>query len=250
MFSSVRAAVRRGIISRVAAPKGMATSAVNKFDPIQEAALEESCILVDDNDKVIGKASKYDCHKVGPNGNIPLHRAFSVFIFNSKNEILLQKRSAMKVTFPGFFANACCSHPLFDAPGETEEENALGVKLAAQRRLQYELGIPKHEIDLNDLQYMTRIHYKVTGDGEWGEHEIDYILFLHKDLTLNPNPNEVSEVCFVPKSEFSSFIGNLKDPLSPWFKLIMKNRLNLWWDNLADLSKFHDHKRINSFETL
>jgi len=231
-------------VIRAAIRRGMSTSAVKKIDPIQEAALEESCILVDDNDKVIGKASKYDCHKVGPDGNIPLHRAFSVFIFNSKNEILLQKRSDMKVTFPGYITNACCSHPLFDSEGELEERNALGVKLAAQRRLQHELGIPKHEIDLNALQYLTRIHYHSKGDGEWGEHEIDYILFLHKDLTLNPNPNEVSNICFVPKSEFKSFVSNLKDPLTPWFQLVMKNRLNLWWENLDNLNKFFDHQRI------
>lgn len=237
MNFSVRTAVR-----------SMATKAAKKFDPAQEVALEESCILVDEKDQIIGKASKYDCHKVKDDGSIPLHRAFSVFIFNSKNEILLQKRSDMKVTFPGYIANACCSHPLFDAQGEKEEENALGVRIAAQRRLQHELGIPKHEVDLNALQYLTRIHYKSVGDGEWGEHEIDYILFLHKDVTLNPNPNEVSDLRFVPKSEFKSFLSSVKDPVSPWFQLVVKHRLNTWWENLSDLSKYCDHKNINSFE--
>lgn len=238
MYSSVRLAVRRTLT----------TSIAKKIDPVQEAALKESCILVDNKDKVLGKASKLLCHKVGVNGDIPLHRAFSVFIFNSKNEILLQRRSDMKVTFPGFVTNACCSHPLFDAEGETEEKNALGVRLAAQRRLQHELGIPKHEVELDALQYLTRIHYKSTGDGEWGEHEVDYILFLHKDVTLNPNPNEVSLVQFVAKSEFHQFLNKLEHPLTPWFQLVVKHRLNIWWENLGKLSKFYDHERINTFE--
>lgn len=229
--------------------RSMATQVAKKIDPVQEASLEESCILVDEKDKVIGKASKYDCHKVKKDGSIPLHRAFSVFIFNSKNEILLQKRSDMKVTFPGYIGNACCSHPLFDEEAEKVEENALGVRIAAQRRLQHELGIPKHEIDVNAIQYMTRIHYKSVGDGEWGEHEIDYILLLHKDVTLNPNPNEVSYVRFVPRSEFNSFLSSVKDPVSPWLQLVVKHRLSVWWDNLSDLTKFRDHKNINSFDT-
>lgn len=238
MYSSVRLAVRRTF----------ATSVAKKIDPVQEAALEESCILVDEKDKVLGKASKLLCHKVGADGNIPLHRAFSVFIFNSKDEILLQRRSDMKVTFPGFVTNACCSHPLFGAEGETEEKDALGVRLAAQRRLQHELGIPKHEVDVNALQYLTRIHYKSTGDGEWGEHEVDYILFLHKDVTLNPNPNEVSQVQFIAKSEFQKYLNKLEHPLTPWFQLVVKHRLNIWWENLGELSKFYDHERINTFD--
>ncbi|KAG8301247.1 isopentenyl-diphosphate delta-isomerase idi1 [Homalodisca vitripennis] len=237
MLSSVRVSVRRA----------MATNVAKKIDQVQGAALEESCILVDNSDKVIGRASKHDCHKVGPDGNIPLHRAFSVFIFNSKNEILLQKRSDMKVTFPGYITNACCSHPLFDGEGETEEKNALGIRLAAQRRLQHELGIPKHEIDIDALQYLTRIHYKSVGDGVWGEHEIDYILFLRKDVTLNPNPNEVSRVCFVPKNEFNTFLNKLEEPITPWFRLIVENRLSKWWDNINDLKRFYDHGNINTF---
>lgn len=65
--------------------------------PLQEAALNERCILVDEWDKVIGESSKRDCHTVDSKGQIPLHRAFSVFLFNNKKELLLQKRSATKV---------------------------------------------------------------------------------------------------------------------------------------------------------
>lgn len=67
------------------------------LDSLQEAALKENCFLVDENDKIIGKATKKECHLVKPDGSIPLHRAFSVFMFNSRGDLLLQKRSPMKV---------------------------------------------------------------------------------------------------------------------------------------------------------
>lgn len=76
------------------------------LDPLQEKALNEICFLVDDNDRVIGKASKKVCHTVtkdGKNGTIPLHRAFSVFLFNSRGDLLLQKRSKAKVIICNFF---------------------------------------------------------------------------------------------------------------------------------------------------
>lgn len=68
-----------------------------QVDPQQEAALKERCFLVDVNDKVTGHASKKDCHLVQADGSILLHRAFSVFLFNQKGDLLLQKRSAQKV---------------------------------------------------------------------------------------------------------------------------------------------------------
>ena len=66
---------------------------------LQELALEENCILVNENDEILGNASKRDCHRVNPNGDIRLHRAFSVFLFNSKGDMLIQRRSTHKVTF-------------------------------------------------------------------------------------------------------------------------------------------------------
>lgn len=215
------------------------------LNPIQEESLAENCMLVDRNDKIIGSATKRDCHKVKPDGSILLHRAFSVFLFNSRQELLLQKRSDTKITFPGCFTNTCCSHPLFDLVEEQIEQNALGVKLAAIRRLNHELGVPKGELDTKDVKYLTRIIYKSIGDGIWGEHEIDYVLFVHKDVSIKPNPEEVSEVCFVSKNNFNNFISDLKDPITPWFHLILKNQLHHWWDNINNLDEFVDHKTIH-----
>ena len=74
----------------------------------------EQCILVDENDHEVGQASKRLCHLVDPKSGIsPLHRAFSLFIFNQNNELLMQQRSDTKITFPGRWTNTCCSHPLF-----------------------------------------------------------------------------------------------------------------------------------------
>uniref|UniRef100_A0A1B6C3P3 isopentenyl-diphosphate Delta-isomerase n=1 Tax=Clastoptera arizonana TaxID=38151 RepID=A0A1B6C3P3_9HEMI len=216
-----------------------------KINPTQESALQENCILVDENDRNIGAASKYKCHRLTKDGKLPLHRAFSVFIFNNKNEMLLQKRSQTKVTFPNYYTNACCSHPLSDIEEEMNETNAIGVKLAARRRLEFELGIPQNEIDINKLMYLTRIHYFSKGDGVWGEHEIDYILLMKQDLILKPNPDEVGEVCYVGRNDFSNFLKTLSDPVTPWFKLIVHNTLLPWWDNLHQLDKF---KNVNSIQ--
>lgn len=106
-----------------------------------------------------------------------------------------------QITFPDCYTNACCSHPLHDIDGEQDELNAIGIRRAAQRRLHYELGIPPSQIRPENFHYLTRIHYADRGDGVWGEHEIDYILFLQKNVDLRPNAGEVSEVCYVKRAD-------------------------------------------------
>ncbi|KAJ8877339.1 hypothetical protein PR048_021793 [Dryococelus australis] len=222
-------------------------SASKLLDQRQEMALEENCIVVDNDDHAIGCATKRECHRVDPNGMLILHRAFSVFVFNSKGELLLQKRSPQKITFPGCYTNACCSHPLFDIPAEREEEEAQGVRKAAQRRLQYELGIPSSEVPLDSLRYLTRIHYKAGMDEVWGEHEIDYVIVLHRDVTLNPNPEEVSDILYINRDQLNSFLRTVKSPLTPWFNLIAQDHLCQWWDNLHQLNHYEDHQTIHRF---
>jgi len=212
----------------------------------QELFLDsENCILVDKNDKNIGSASKRDCHKV-EDDNIRLHRAFSVFLFNKSGDMLLQKRSSHKITFPNCYTNACCSHPLHDIESERDELNAIGIKRAAQRRLNFELGIPNSQVRPENFHYLTRIHYIDRGDGVWGEHEIDYILFLQKDVDIKPNPGEVSEIRWIKRQNLVPNIAALNAPLTPWFDLILKSgRLSLWWNNLNRLKKFEDYETIH-----
>lgn len=105
-----------------------------------------------------------------------LHRAFSVFLFNSDNRLLLQQRASEKITFPDMWTNTCCSHPL-GIPGETGSELSeavQGVRRAAQRKLDQELGIPAKQVPLDDFRFLTRIHYKAPSDGKWGEHESEW----------------------------------------------------------------------------
>jgi isopentenyl-diphosphate delta-isomerase len=104
----------------------------SRIDEAQRAALEEKCILVSETDVVTGSATKRDCH-LWNDGNIKLHRAFSVFLFNQAGELLMQQRAPSKITFPGHYTNTCCSHPLDDYD-ELEEKAAIGVRRAAARR--------------------------------------------------------------------------------------------------------------------
>jgi isopentenyl-diphosphate delta-isomerase len=150
------------------------TSAV--LDPVQEALLSEPCILVNTEDEVLGEASKRECHLM-QNGSSLLHRAFSLFVFNDKAELLLQQRSDSKITFPNMWTNTCCSHPLA-VDGETEAREGWGARRAAQRRLEIELGVKACQAKPEDILYLTRILYQSPSDGQWGEHELDYILFL------------------------------------------------------------------------
>lgn len=89
----IKSATRKGLQPNLLFRRGKSAT----IDPKQEAALNEKCFLVNNEDKVIGHATKRECHQVQKDGCIPLHRAFSVFLFNKKGDLLLQKRAAEKV---------------------------------------------------------------------------------------------------------------------------------------------------------
>lgn len=114
-----------------------------------------------------------------------LHRAFSVFLFDSEKRLLLQQRADEKITFPGMWTNTCCSHPL-GIPGETGDDlpsSVMGVKRAAVRKLDQELGIPAKQVPIDKFDFLTRIHYKAPSDGKWGEHES---VFTMSTLLIDP----------------------------------------------------------------
>ncbi|GFS03778.1 isopentenyl-diphosphate delta-isomerase [Elysia marginata] len=229
----------------------MSDDVLKGLDETQVKLMQEECILVDKDDINIGSASKKTCHLLENINKGMLHRAFSVFLFNSKGDLLLQQRATEKITFPDHFTNTCCSHPLnFEA--ELEEEGAIGVKRAAQRKLEHELGIPAKQVPLEDFHYLTRILYKadnVPKDGKWGEHEIDYILFIQKDVTVKPNPNEVKSYRYVCQKELKDLIDTSENEgmlLTPWFKLICNNFLFKWWNKLNDVESQADRKIIHN----
>ncbi|XP_023520677.1 isopentenyl-diphosphate Delta-isomerase I-like isoform X1 [Cucurbita pepo subsp. pepo] len=192
---------------------------------------------MDENDRVVGHESKYNCHLME---NIEsknwLHPAFSVFLFNSKYELLLQQRSATKVTFPLVWTNTCCSHPLY-RESELIEEEALGARNAAQRKLLDELGIPAEDVPVDEFIPLGRMLYKAPSDGKCGEHELDYLLFIVRDVNVNPNPDEVADVKYVNKEQLKELVrkadgGEEGLKLSPWFRLVVDNFLFKWWDHV------------------
>nr|GEX11344.1 isopentenyl-diphosphate delta-isomerase I [Tanacetum cinerariifolium] len=230
------------------------TDADSTMDAVQRRLMfEDECILVDANDAVVGHDTKYNCHLMEKieSENL-LHRAFSVFLFNSKYELLLQQRSVTKVTFPLVWTNTCCSHPLY-RESELIEENYLGVRNAAQRKLLDELGIPSNDLPVNEFIPLGRILYKAPSDGKWGEHELDYLLFIVRDVSMDPNPDEVAEVKYVNREQLKELVmkadlGEEGLKLSPWFRIVVDNFLFKWWDHVENgsLLEASDMKTIHN----
>jgi len=195
--------------------------------------MDERCIVVDDNDKPLLALDKKTCHLMENINKGLLHRAFSAFVFRpSDGKLLLQQRASEKITFPDMWTNTCCSHPLDDFEEEKVEINQRGVKVAASRKLEHELGIPLSQTPVDQFQYLTRIHYLAPSNGIWGEHEIDYILFLTAVVDVKPNANEVRDFKYVSKEELQAMFNDPDNSFTPWFKLIARDFLFGWWDTL------------------
>ncbi|CAO3612816.1 unnamed protein product [Cunninghamella blakesleeana] len=217
---------------------------LKEYDEEQVRLMAEMCIVIDENDKRIGADSKKTCHLMDNINTGLLHRAFSVFLFDSQNRLLLQQRATEKITFPDMWTNTCCSHPL-NTPDELVEENQLGARTAAQRKLEHELGIKPEQVPLDNFNYLTRIHYLAPSDGLWGEHEIDYIFFIKADVDLNINENEIRDYKYVTPDELRAMFEDTSVPMTPWFKLICNTFLFKWWANIDDIEKEKDIETIH-----
>jgi len=211
-------------------------------DQTQAELMAEAVIQVSENDQVIGPISKLDSHS----GAGEYHRAFSVLLFNSNNELLLQRRSMDKVTFPGVWANSCCSHPLHSEE-ELDETNAMGVKRAAVRKLEQELGISPDSISIDDFVFMTKMRYSSRMNQEWIERELDHILVIQADVDVNTNTNEVSEVMWVNRDQLEMMLLEeraAEEAVAPWFRCIAARVMNPnWWaaiGNVAELEAMSD----------
>ncbi|KIX08605.1 isopentenyl-diphosphate delta-isomerase [Rhinocladiella mackenziei CBS 650.93] len=214
------------------------------YDEEQIRLMDEVCIVLDSNDMPIGSASKKACHLMTNINQGLLHRAFSVFLFDPQTKkLLLQQRASEKITFPDMWTNTCCSHPLAH-PSETGHgdlpSNVEGAKRAAQRKLGHELGIQASRVPVSNFDFLTRIHYLAPSDGKWGEHEIDYILFIEADVTLDINKNEVQDTRWVSAEELKQMFRDVETQTgkdralkyTPWFRLICEDMLFQWWDKL------------------
>lgn len=235
LFPDVDTSLARDILPTANNNSAREGTELDGYDDEQVRLMEEVCIVLDNDDKPIGSASKKTCHLMSNIDKGLLHRAFSVFLFDSNNRLLLQQRATEKITFPDMWTNTCCSHPL-GIPGETGAEldaAVLGVKRAAQRKLNHELGIKAEQVPLDKFEFFTRIHYKAPSDGKWGEHEVDYILFIQADVDLEPSPNEVRDTCYVSADELKAMFEKPGLTFTPWFKLICNSMLFEWWSHLG-----------------
>lgn len=133
----------------------------------------ENLILVDKNDKEIGIEEKIKAHRIGK-----LYRAFSIFIFNSKNQFLLQKRAKSKYHSGGLWTNTCCSHP---KPNES-------LKKAVHRRLKEEIGFDYKLKEIFSFVYKVKIKVKI--ENNLYEHEYDHVFFGKYNGKPKINPKE------------------------------------------------------------
>ncbi|MCY7310895.1 MAG: isopentenyl-diphosphate Delta-isomerase, partial [Chitinophagaceae bacterium] len=164
-------------------------------------------ILVDVNDRQTGTMEKMEAHEKGL-----LHRAFSVFIFNAKGEMLLQQRAMSKYHSGGLWTNACCSHPL---PNEE-------TPLAAKRRLQEELGFE------TSIEKVFDFVYKADFDNGLTEYEFDHVFVGEYEGVMNFNKEEVMDYCYKAVQEIRQGLKNNPQKYTPWFHLAFP-KIENWW---------------------
>lgn len=163
--------------------------------------MNEHVILVDQEDNAIGTMEKMEAHRKGV-----LHRAFSVMLYNSKGDILLQRRARSKYHSGGLWTNACCSHPL---PDETMDE-------ATRRKLKQEMGI-----DLR-TEYVYKFIYRTSLDKGLIEHEYDHVFKGIFDGEPVINKQEVEDWKFISPRQLLDDIALNPQNYTHWFKLIVE----------------------------
>ncbi len=164
-----------------------------------QKSIEEMIIMVDENDRELGPIEKMEAHHKGI-----LHRAFSILVFNSNKQLLLQRRSLSKYHTPGLWTNTCCSHPRF---GEDLEH-------AVHRRLQEEMGFQC------ELKELFEFLYKTTFEMNLHEHEFDHVFVGFYDGEVVVNPEEVSEYQWVDINTIKLDIERYPEKYTYWFKYL------------------------------
>jgi isopentenyl-diphosphate delta-isomerase len=150
--------------------------------------------------------------KMEAHTNAVLHRAFSIFIFNEKGDMLLQQRAMNKYHSGGLWTKSCCSHP---RPGE---ETAA----AAARRLQEEMGFQTPLEKVFDFIYRAEFENGLT------EHEFDHVFVGYYDGEIQPDPKEVNSFVYRPMEEIVLLIKNQPEIFTAWFHIAFP-KIYDWW---------------------
>lgn len=169
----------------------------------------EEVILVNSQDEVVGSMEKLEAHRKGE-----LHRAFSILVYNSNGEMLLQKRASSKYHSGGLWTNACCSH---QKPNE-------GSRQAAKRRLKEEIGI-----DANP-EFLYKFIYKAKLDNGLTEHEYDHVFTCTSDQHPKLNLDEAEDYKYIPMKDLFEDIDANPFHYTFWFRMIvdhLKNKLEI-----------------------
>lgn len=174
----------------------------------------EQVILVDEHDVVTGTMEKMAAHE-----EALLHRAFSVFIFNTEGDLLLQQRAKEKYHSGGLWTNSCCSHP---RPGEE-------TQAAASRRLREELGFE------TPLEKIFDFVYKADFDNGLTEHEFDHVFIGYYDGRISPDAKEVSDYAYVSMQEVADALRDEPGKYTAWFHIAFPKVLH-WWRQLQPAS--------------
>jgi isopentenyl-diphosphate delta-isomerase len=169
--------------------------------------MEKNVILVNKNDEVTGSMEKLEAHKQGL-----LHRAFSIFVFNSRGEMLMQQRAINKYHSGGLWTNACCSHP---QPGEE-------TVAAAKKRLKEEMGFEIPVTKIFDFVYKTKFDNGLT------EYEFDHVFAGEYDGVVNYDKTEVMNVCYKSMQAINNLLKTQPEKYTAWFHLAFPKMEN-WW---------------------
>lgn len=167
--------------------------------------IEEQVILVNSKDEQIGLMPKMEAHE-----KALLHRAFSVFIFNTKNELLLQQRASHKYHSPNLWTNTCCSH---QREGESNVE-------AGKRRLFEEMGFNC------EIKEIFNFIYQAPFDNGLTEHELDHVMIGYYNENPLINKEEVADYCWMKIDDIKQDIAQNPKKYTVWFKIIFKEYLN------------------------
>ena len=162
---------------------------------------DEQLLLVNAEDQVVGYADKVDAHR----GTGVRHRAFSVFLFDTQERVLVHRRSLHKPLWPGFWTNSCCSHP---RRGETLDS-------AVRRRLREELGVTD-----SAPQHVYQFEYRAEYGDQGTEHELCHVFFARMDDTqvLNPHSEELMDWCWLSVTTVDTWMRDRPQELTPWFR--------------------------------